>query len=206
MDSICYLGQLSSLKVLKFDLNWNSDIPLKAVLTSIASSIEHMKLSNGKIDIETVDVILQMKQLKMLELYDIIGLTDELMIKLAKGLGSQLEQLHLKSSTAKNLTTIGLKKMLTFATKLSLLTLESTKMVVDEDDYKVMLQTLQKRPEKIMLSFELNGGQVDVPKTILIENRDTFFISLKMDPSIRIFTDDFFHPPTDESESESESE
>lgn len=203
-ESIHHLGQLSFLKVLKLHLNWESATPLIAVLTANASSIEHIKLSNGKINAETVDAISQMKPLKMLELCNISGLIDEHMIKLAKGLGSQLEKLQLRSSTAKSLTTIGLKKMLPFATKLSLLTLESWKMIIDADDYKVMLQTLQKRPEKIMLSFELNGGQVDVPKTILIENRDILFISLKMDPSIRIFTDDFFHPPTDESESESE--
>lgn len=69
-----------------------------------------MKLSNGKIDTTAVNDIAQMKQLKILELCYISKLTDEHLIELAKGLGSQLEKLQLDGSTAKNLTTMGLKR------------------------------------------------------------------------------------------------
>lgn len=100
------------------------------------------------------------------------------MIELGKGLGHQLEELKLLNSTAKNLTTIGLKKMLPFATKLSLFTLHSEAITIDLDDYRMILDAVKQRPEKQSLSIELSGkiGQVLVPKAILLENWNTLNI------------------------------
>lgn len=106
-------------------------------------------MSNARCDfflrINHLKCISQMKQLKVLELNDIDGLTDERKIKLAKGLGPQLEKLHHEGSMAKNLTTIVLRKMLPFATKLSLLTLKLTTINIDADHHKAILATTQKR-------------------------------------------------------------
>lgn len=120
-----------------------------------------------------------MKQLTVLELRDIRNLTDEHMITLAKGLGLKLEQLQLGGSTAKNLTMVGLKKMLPFTTKLSLLTIESKKITIGADDYEEMLSTLKKRPKPVKLRIELTArvrGQVQVNEQVQNENRYWFYI------------------------------
>lgn len=59
------------------------------------------------------------------------NLTDGLLIELAKGLGTQLEKLHLECSTAKHLNIFRLKKMLPFATKLSFISLNSINITFD---------------------------------------------------------------------------
>lgn len=143
--------------------------------------IEHMHVYKGIIDTATIKTVSQLQQLKVLELDYLHNLTDEHMIMLATGLGSKLEKLQLKNFTTANLITNGLKMMLPFATKLSLLTLKSTKITINADDYMEMLRVLRKRPEKTKLTLELidNGGQVKVDETILLENRDLFYIDEK---------------------------
>lgn len=75
-DSIRYLDGLKSLKVLKLKLNCKSITePLAIVLIKSAIPIEHMRLVNGTVDADTFKVISKMKQLKVLELCDIDGLT-----------------------------------------------------------------------------------------------------------------------------------
>lgn len=138
-ETRAYLGGLKSLNVLKFNLNWESTALLVSVLTTNAIPIANMHLFNGTIDTEAINDISKMQQLKILKLDDIRGLTDEHIIELAKSLDLRLEKLQLDGTTAKNLTTSGLKKMLPFATKLSLLTVESTTIKIDADDYKAML-------------------------------------------------------------------
>lgn len=66
-----------------------------------------MQIMHGNID--AVIIKAQMKHLKILELFDIGNLTDELMIELAKSLGSKLEELQFKGFTARDLTTIEAK-------------------------------------------------------------------------------------------------
>lgn len=154
LKTIEHLGRLSSLKVFKLDLNGQMATPLNVDLLSNASTIEYLKLSNGEINTKTVDSISQMKYLKILEFDDIKGLSDEHMIIFTNGLGSQLETLWLKSWTAKNLTIIGLERMLPFLKKLSMHTLESTKIIYHVDVNKLMRYTFQKRPENMTLFFE----------------------------------------------------
>ena len=104
-----------------------------------ALSIEHLEIFNAKIDMEFVETISQMKQLKGLVLRGVNDLSDEHLICLAMGLGSQLEILRLEdSSTAKYLTTSGLKTMLTFATKLSVLKVQLETIKIDVKDYNAM--------------------------------------------------------------------
>ena len=80
---------------------------------------------------------------------------------------------------------IGLKEMLTFATKLSVLELESQTIKIDIDDYNKILSTLKKRSEKIKLLLKIKGTvkyvmrigeQICVFKKIQMENREIFCI------------------------------
>lgn len=174
--SIICLGKLASLKVLK--LNLNSQSADLNVLIAKAIPIERMRLSKGIMSTETFKTIAQMEKLKALELCDIDGLNDENLIELAKGMGPRLEQLQLKESTAVKLTTIGLKKMLDHATKLSFLALRSTTIEIDADDYKAMVSTLRKRPENIGLVIELSGvgDQVEISEKVRMEHCDVLRI------------------------------
>lgn len=179
--SICCLGDLAFLKVLKLNLLQKSVAPLSAALIANATPIEHLQLINGTFDAKAIENISQMKLLKNLELCNMDFFTNERMILLAKGLGSHLEKLQFRGFTGTDLTTIGLKKMLPFVKKLSLLTLKSATMTIDVDDYKAMLGTIQKRPEqaKLTLEFISEKGQVNVPETIQEENRHMFQIDEK---------------------------
>lgn len=175
---IPFLCALTSLKVLKLNLNSSSATLLSAVLQRKGTPIEHMRLSQGIIDTECVKYISHMKELKVLELNEIHGLTDGHMIELAKGLGHQLEILLLESFTAADLTMTGLKDMLPYATKMTLLSLYSDKMTIDAESYEVMLSILQNRPEKVKFLLKLidNEGQVEVSEKVLKENDDIFDI------------------------------
>lgn len=135
------------------------------------------------IDADTVKPIAQMNGLKVLEFCDTFGLTNERIFKLVKGLGSHLETLKLNDSTAEHGLTINeLKMMLPFATKLSHLSLKSTRIRIVADDYRTILETVRKRPEQIRLVLELfgKGGQVQIPEAILMGNRDVFDIDEKI--------------------------
>lgn len=176
------LGYLTALKVFKFYFNGSllsSSSSLISALTENPNiSIEHLELGSARIDTIAVKAIAQMKQLKILELRDIHNLTEDHIIELTKALGPQLKKLECHSKI-ENLSTIGIRKMLSFATKLSLLTLKSTTITIDEYDYKALLSTLQKRLEKIPLLIKLTWGeknQVQVDEAILAENRDIFYI------------------------------
>lgn len=173
-----HLDYLTSLRVLKFNLNGKSVERLGTILTANALPIEHMELICGVIDTEAVKAIAQMNRLKVLELWNVIGLTDEHLVELAKGLGSRLETFKLDGKTAYEITTIGVKLMLTFAIKLSHLSLKTDKLIINANDYQEMLETVQKRPEIVQFVLQLfgNGNQVNVNKTVLMENRDCFDI------------------------------
>lgn len=140
--------------------------------------IQHMRLSHGIISTECVTNISQMKELKILELNEISGLNDGHITELAKGLGHQLEKLRFEGSTAVNLTVTGLKHMLRYAVKLTVLYLESCNITIDVESYEVMLNILQNRPEKIKFSLVLRGrrGNVKVSEEVLMENDDVFHI------------------------------
>lgn len=97
------LDGLKSLRVFKFNLNGKSTALLVAVLTTNATTLEHLELTNGKVDADTVKIISQMKHLNVLGLHEIDGLTGAHMIELRKGLGAQLENMKLIGSTAQSL-------------------------------------------------------------------------------------------------------
>lgn len=184
--SLPHLDKLTSLKVLKLDLTTISAKQLCDVLIANDTPIECLRFYFGEIDIDAIKSISQMKKLKIFGLCHTKNFTDNTLMHLAKDLGPQLEKLELLCSTAQNITTIGLKKMLPFATKLSLFSLYSETVTIDLDDYRTMLDAIKKRPEKRGLLLELTGqsGQIHVPKTMLLENCDTLHIKEIVDTSI----------------------
>lgn len=173
--SLRHFPKLTSLKVLKMDLTTITVKQLCDVLTSNDTPIEYLRLNFGKIDKHAIESISQMKKLKILKFYG-TDCTDDDLMELAKGLGHQLEELGLLWSTAQKVTTIGLKKLLPFAKKLSHFNINSDTITIDLDDYKAMLDVIKKRPEKRSLLLELSGQtshvHVHVPKTMLLENSD----------------------------------
>lgn len=192
VKNLPHLAKLTSLKVLKIDLITITAKQLSDLLTANDTPIEHLKLNFDKIDKDAIESISKMKKLKILELCD-TEFTDNDLMELAKGLGHQLEKLRLSNSTAKNLTMIGLKKMLPFATKLSYFTMNSETITIDLDDYRTMLDVVKKRAEKRSLLFELTG-QIYVPKTILLENCDILNFKEINKTSITEFSDNDSSP------------
>lgn len=173
------VGYLTALKVFKFNFNERLLSSFISALTENPNiSIEHLELINARIDTIAIKAIAQMKQLKILGLCGIHNLTEDHIIELTKALGPQLKKLRCYSRI-ENFSTIGITKMLSFATKLSLLELQSTTITIDDDDYKALLSTLQKRLEKTTLLIKLSWderNQVKVDEAILAENRDIFCI------------------------------
>lgn len=181
-ESIGHLSQLPFLEVLNVDLNQKFASSLNTIFTANATPIEHMKLMNGEINTRTIKAISRMEHLKVLELCNIVDLSNSRMVKLVKILGSKLEELKLQGSTAENFTTARLKEMLLFATKLSLLTLQSERININASDFQVMLDIVRTRRTKAKFLLVLigKGGRVDVPDAIQEENRDRFHIDEKM--------------------------
>lgn len=189
------LGDLVDLKVLKINLNERSAAPLSAAFVKKEAQIEHLQLIRGTLNAKAIKNISKLEQLKALELCNMGYFTDERMIELAKGLGPHLETLEIRGYTGEDLTTIGLKKMLPFAPKLSLLTLKSTEITIDADDYTAILCTLKERPEKTKLKFEFisGGGKVNVPEAIQVQNLHILHIDEKQDDdSFDDFRSEFF--------------
>lgn len=180
-DNVQYLNRLTSLKSLKLDFNQQPVRPLMDALSSHQIPIEHIEIYNGQIDTTAIESLSMLKQVKTLGINGSSGLTDEFLVELGKKL-PELKVVHLKDlNTIDNsrLTTIGLKKMVLHANKLSLLKIQLVySIVIDIDDYKMMLKSVQNRPEKIALLIELtsDGGKVNVPEATLVENRNILYI------------------------------
>lgn len=185
------LSQLDKLKVLKLNFNELAVTPLLKSFVEKEVPIEYLKLINGAIDSETIDYISKMKGVKTLELIQSDGeITDEHLIQLTKEL-PQLSELYVKDPPT-DITTIGLKKMLPHANKLSLLHLESVHSIsIDVDDYKAMLETVKRRPEKVKLLIKIkcDGDKVKVDDLVLAENRDIIFIDETIEDESSIDTD-----------------
>lgn len=170
-EGLHHFAKLTSLKILGIDLTTITAKQLCDVLTANDIPIEHLKLNFGKIDKAAIESISQMKNLKILT-FSGTNCTDDDLVELAKYLGHQLDELELLHSTAQNLTTIGFKKMLTFAKKLSRFIINSGTITIDLDDYESMLDTIKKRLERRSLLLELSGqsSQIFIPKEMLLEN------------------------------------
>lgn len=170
---------LRSLKV--FKMNFSSTL-ITSMVRALAENevpIEHFIICFGKIDKDGIQQTTELKLLTVLEFDRVYDLIDDHLIALAKGL-PKLQKLYL-NGWAVNLSTIGLKKMVKEANQLSVLRLKYiyTSIAIDFYDYKTILETVQKRPEKMRLVIEItgNGVKFNVPEDVLNENRATFFIT-----------------------------
>lgn len=103
-------------------------------------------------------------------------MTDEHLIRLNAQL-TQLQALYLEGSTLQ-LTTIGVKKILPLASKLSLLHLKYINHItINKDDYKELLEIVKKRPNNTKLKIQMVGsGVANVSDVIMSENRNFLHI------------------------------
>lgn len=178
-DKIRCLGQLRSLNMLSMDFKSNRIAPLMASLVMNKVPIQSMRLCDGKVDVETIDLISQLKQIKNLDFVKVIDMVSENLIELAKQL-PQIERFILFDTPIK-ITTTTLKKMIAYACNLSQLYLKETELIgaIDIDDYKTMLKSVQNRTKfvDIWLLHCSHVSQIIVPSEVLNENQD--FIGIK---------------------------
>lgn len=137
-----------------------------------------------------------MKKLNDIKLEDIDYFTDDHMIDLAKEL-PQLGAMHLDGSTAKNITSIGLRNMVGHAKMLSHLTLRDAHNIqIQMSDYFSMLKSVQGRSGKIQLEIKIksNGDNLNVPEEVLLANREWLWIDEEIE-----YDDDYyyFNPDSD---------
>lgn len=171
-QNILELIHLHSLKVLKLNFNSISVAPLMVALAENEIPIEHLSLDKGFINTEAIKSISQFKRLEIIELNEIQQFDDKLLVELAMGL-PDIKEIHL-TDIEHGLSTIGLKRMLPFVEKLSLLKLKSiSNITIDLDDYKTLLKIVQSRKCELQLVIELktNEKSVDVPNELSTANR-----------------------------------
>lgn len=175
------MGQLKSLQLLEIVLGSNPVEPLITSLVTNETPIQHLVLRNGVIDNKAVEGLLQLKQIRVLNLSTISNLTEEHLIDIAKEL-PKLEELYL-FEVPDEIGTIAIKKVVKHAKKLSVLRLVSMQSIeIDVDDYKAILKNVQSRPEKTKLMIEVvsDGDKVDVPEEMMNANREWLHIDEKI--------------------------
>lgn len=175
------LSQLTALKVVKLNFCSVTVGPLMKQLVANNVAIEHLHIIHGEIDNDAIDSISMLTKIINLKFFNIQQyFTDDRLIQLAKLLPA-LQQLWLQNIQSKT-TTIGLKKMLMHANKLTYLKLWyiNSMILIDADDYKAMLKTVQNRNQKVRLQIKLicSHDAVNIAKEILTENFDVFHISV----------------------------
>lgn len=176
-EDIKFLGQLKSLQLLEIVLSSNPVEPLITSLVTNETPIQRLVLRNGVIDDKAVDGLLQLKQIKVLNLSKISNLSEENLIDIAKEL-PELEELYL-FEVPDEIGTIAIKKVVKHAKKLLVLRLASMQGIeIDVDDYIAILKNVQSRPEKIKLMIEVvsDGDKVDVPEEMMNANREWLHI------------------------------
>lgn len=177
MNAIGISDEPFLLKVLKFNCSMCSITPLLKVLVEKNAPIEYLKLKRSELNSDEINCIKKMRQIKVLDIFDsvLVGMDmEELAISLPN-----LQELHLTKarSTAErmsNITIVQVKKMLILAKRLSCLRLILMDGVnINMKDYDEILAILQKRQDHIKLVIMIadNNGHVDVPESILSQNR-----------------------------------
>lgn len=180
---IVYLGRLQSLQTLGINFDNYSIAPLITSLATNQIPIQTLLLYNGVVidGDEAVEYLSQLKQIKTLILSLIDNLATEHLVNLSKSL-PELDRLHLHKGS-NDFGSIALKKVVENAKKLSYLRLESMKdFEIDEEDYKVMLKSVQSRPEimKLRITVKSDENQVHVPEETMNANRESFYINVQV--------------------------
>lgn len=183
------LSQLHSLQKLTLNNNGLTLTPLLAKLAENAVPLEHLSLKFGSINSNGIQKMSELMKLNAIEFENIEHLTDNHIIELAKEL-PQLRAVHLTGWSARNITTGGVRTMLEHAGMLSHLVLKrASKIQIDQNDYRAMLQTIHNRREKIKLTIELTGSgdKVNVSDELMATNRNRLWIDEKIeDQRIRV--------------------
>lgn len=187
------LGQLNSLKSLTFHLNYcDSALPLMRALANGNVPIEHLKLLGGSIHNDSVKFMSQLKKMNIFELNDVDGLTNEMLVELAME-WPEIESFRFVTDIFHNITIAGLKKCVKHAKKLANLTLdgELDSCTIEVIDYEELLEMVKNRPEQVQLTIKIidAGGVVNVPVSILNENREWLAIEENSDDDPDDFDD-----------------
>lgn len=155
------LSNLNNLKVLKFSCLGLNVLPLVAALASKNIPIEHLMLYFGEIDDNGIENVSKLKNIKILMLSNIHGLSENQLVKLSEEL-PKLQELYLCGNRYNKfkVSTIVIKKMLRYANKLSLLKLNNPMSLstdFDIADYKDILKIVLDRINNIKLLIETQG-------------------------------------------------
>lgn len=185
-----HLCSISSLKTLKLNCSRCILTGFLADLAENCIKIEHLHLANGFINVECVESLGKMVNVKKLELkrIDLIGSLqfDEVLI----GLPVQLQELHIKMSQYFNTTAV--KKLLRKAVHLKILKIESFDLFVNADTYNEMLAIIKNRPDATNneLTMVIYGDelQLDVPNEMM---QKQYLEIITMDP-LNLNLYDFF--------------
>lgn len=187
--SVAHLDRLKWLKVLKLDFRSLPVSPLMKGLVAIQAPIEHLKIKRGEMDIDAIMAISQMKHMQFLELSEVDALTDEYLIKLAEEL-HRLKEIHLEDLSYAP-TTIGVLEVLSYAKRVSVLSLKSVEnFTIDVDDFETILSIVKSRPEKFKLFIQImhngeKGKKVDVPEAILLKNNNYLHIDEQIEVTFK---------------------
>lgn len=177
------IGNLYSLNMLHLDFNKLEVVPVVSVLAANVLPIEHLSITNGLIDKNAVKYISQLKRIVCLQMHEVDGLNDELVISLARNL-PELRCMDLTDVIVDHvndsLTVVGLMQMLEYANNLRVLKLgfsvidQDFNFIINIDDYKTMVNTVRYRREKISLSISLFGDNIklNVDDAVLKENEN----------------------------------
>lgn len=164
------LSGLRLLRVLKLNFRWSSVTPLMEGLAANDIPIEHLKLSCGIVDSETIKAISKLKQIKIFETFVSNEMTDDYLIELSKEL-PQLRQQHLKEVVSgSNISPIEIAKAISHANRLSLIKLDLIgRIKIEVNDYNAILKSVLNRPEntKLVIDIKNEGIDVDVSEEIL---------------------------------------
>lgn len=179
--SLQILSNLNSLMVLKLKLKFDEPWSIAPLLNELAtnqSPLEMVLVGNAKITAAAIESMSQLKQLNMIQLDDVNGLTNDHVIQLSKEL-PHLQHFCLEGHSGENITGTALKTMIRYSKKLSRIEISKTDSVsINASDYFAMLEIIQNRPERIQLSIILtgHGDIVNVPDEILAQNREYLLI------------------------------
>lgn len=184
------IANLRSLEKLQLYLNRMKAAPLANALASNNLPIQHLSIRNGIIDANAIKYVSLLKQIEILDMYNVDGFTYENAVNLVKNL-PELKSVHWRNIVVANaddqLIIIGLMKMLDFAKNLYHLSLEflidndfdsTYLLIINTNDYEAMLNIVRNRPEKIRLHILIFGIDIklNVADAILQENRNILFI------------------------------
>lgn len=197
-ENILSLAELKQLKVLELHCDSGSIAALLNRMNANGIAIDHLHLSFGLMDDETVNAIANMKSLKVLKLNQMTDLMNEHLIELAKK-SLHLSDFHVKAD--KSITNHGIQEVLRHAKLLSCLRIQLPMFRLNSNLYAEVLDFRKLRPEKIVqleMTIYADETQVLAPQNVIDAN-ETFIkvIELQQD-KIGIFNESYLDDSSDD--------